>query len=418
VTSPGLERIRTLLGGPRYEKLFAAARRRVEEAGEGARSVALPDLDEAERRALADLLGWDALPEGPGRLDLVRLDATLRESAAGASLQDVLEALGGPLRDRRSERRAERDGRERMWSDARTRVLAAGRPELADWIEGLRSSGALARAARAAGREEPALLEEATLVALLLPAPGRLLPVFAASAAGDPHALDLGAPLGGLVLRAAAAMAGRSAVPTSAPERRRLWREVGIDCDSLSAEVLVLGLRPVGEDRLARQLRESAGDGEPRRVTLRELSRANVEVAPGTPVFVCENPAVVEAAADSVGAPCAALVCVEGVPSTAAMQLLRRLAASGARIHVRADFDWAGLRIAGQVMADTRGAPWRFGSADYCAAVAAGQTGPALVGPSATSPWDERLAPAMAAAGVAVPEERMLAELLADVGAR
>ena len=97
MTGGRAERIRALLGAPVYEKLFAAARGRVEEGGEGARSVSLADLAPAERRAAADLLGWEALPEGTVRLALARLDAALRDSAAGAPLREVLEALGGPL---------------------------------------------------------------------------------------------------------------------------------------------------------------------------------------------------------------------------------------------------------------------------------------------------------------------------------
>jgi len=414
VSGGGSERVRALLGGPAYQKVFAAARRRLEEGGEKARSLALAGLDAAERRALADLLGWEALPEGTVQLDLARLDAALREGAAAASLREVIEAFGGPLRDRPAARRAERDAREAMWAEARSALAGAGRPELAPWLEGLRS-GALARAARAGGRKEAELLSAAVRAALRLPSSGQLLTVFAASAAGDPHALDAGAPLGGLVLRAAAALAGRVHVPTSAPERRRLWREVGIDCDSLSADVLVLGLRPGGQGLLARQLRESAEAGEPRRVTLRELARAELSFAARTPVFVCENPAVVEAAADAIGSRCAALVCVEGVPSTAGLELLRRASVAGARVRVHADFDWAGLRIARQVIAETGGGPWRFSVADYEAAVASGERGPALAGRPASSPWDEGLAASMAREGVAVPEERAIAALVRDV---
>ena len=417
MTASGADRIRVLLGGPLYEKLFAAARRRVEEAGEGARSMTVAGLDASERTALADLLGLGSLPDGSVRLDVERLDAALRESAAGVPLRGVLEALGGPLRDRRSERVSERAERERMWSEAREQLAAAGRAELVEWLEALRASGVLARAARAGGRVQQELLETVVPIALRLPASGELLPVFAASVAGDPHALDPGTSLGALVLRAAAAIAGRRDVPSSAPERRRLWREVGIDCDSLSADVLLLGLRPAGEDRLARHLRESAAAGEPRRVTLRELSRAELTVPPGTPVFVCENPAVVEAAAEALGSSCGALVCVEGVPSTAAVELLRRMGATGARVRVHADFDWAGLRIAGQVIAQTRGEAWRFGATDYAAQAASGRAGPRLNGPPAPSHWDESLAPAMVRTGIAVPEEQVLAALLADLEA-
>ena len=415
MTESGEDRIRALLGGPLYEKLFAAARRRVEEAGEGARSMMVAGLDASERTALADLLGLGSLPDGSVRLDVERLDAALRESAAGVPLRGVLEALGGPLRDRRSERVSERAERERMWSEAREQLAAAGRAELVEWLEALRASGVLARAARAGGRVQQELLETVVPIALRLPASGELLPVFAASVAGDPHALDPGTSLGALVLRAAAAIAGRRDVPSSAPERRRLWRDVGIDCDSLSADVLLLGLRPAGEDRLARHLRESAAAGEPRRVTLRELSRTELTVPPGTPVFVCENPAVVESAADALGARSAPLVCVEGVPSTAAVVLLRHLAAAGAQVRVHADFDWAGLRIAEQVIVETRGEPWRFTAADYAAGIAAGRVGPGLIGTPAASRWDETLARAMGSTGIAVPEEQVLGDLLADL---
>ncbi len=410
----GRERVRSMLGGPAYRKVFAAVRCRVEEGGQGARSLSLAGLDAAERRALADLLGWEVLPEGTVRLDLPQLEVVLQESAAGASLREVLEALGGPLRDRQAARRAERDAREAMWAEARRALGDAGRTELLTWLDGLRS-GALARAARAGRADEATLLSTAVRAALRIPSSGQLLSVFAASAAGDPHALDAGAPLGGLVLRAAAALAGRAQVPTSAPERRRLWREVGIDCDSLSADVLVLGLRPGGKGLLARQLRESAEAGEPRRVTLRELEGAELPFEDARPVLVCENPAVVEAAADVAGGRSAALVCVEGVPSTAALELLRRASAAGARVRVHGDFDWAGLRIAGQVIAETGGEPWRFSAADYEAAVASGAAGPALAGRPAPSPWDERLTVAMAREGVAVPEERVIAALVGDL---
>jgi uncharacterized protein (TIGR02679 family) len=133
-------------------------------------------------------------------------------------------------------------------------------------------------------------------------------------------------------------------------------------------------------------------------------------------VLVCENPAIVAAAADAHRARCAPLVCVEGVPSTAAMELLHGLAACGAEIRARADFDWAGLRIAAQVLAATGGTPWRFGSQQYESAVARGAGAP-LEGRPARSPWDPLLSQAIAARQRAVPEESLLAELLTDLAA-
>jgi uncharacterized protein (TIGR02679 family) len=408
-------RVRALLGGAEYARLFAAARARFEEGGEAARSVTLAELGEDERRALAGLAGWDTVPAGPVRVDLARLDRALRDSAAGASLREVLHVLGGPLRDRRAERRGRREALERMWRAAHQAVDEEERPDLRRWIDGLKASGALARAAQAARREPADLLESALRISFQLPARGELLAVFAARTAGDPHALDAGAPLGGVVLRAAAAIAGLREGPASSSGRRRLWRDVGIDCDSLSADVLVLGLRPDGDGLVARHLRESADAGDPRRVTLRDITRTPLALETGAVVHVCENPAVVEAAADALGPRSAPLVCVEGVPSTAALALLKATAAGGARLRVHADLDWAGLRIAAQVLAEAGGSPWRMSAADYRTALALCGHGPSLGGRRTQAAWDPDLAPAMLEGGRAVLEEQVLEVLLGDL---
>jgi uncharacterized protein (TIGR02679 family) len=408
-------RLRALLGGARLAPLFEAVRRRMEETGGSGRTVTIPGASTEERSAIADLMGWSAVPENPVRVELEELDAALRDSAAAVDLRTAVEALSGPLRDLREERRALRAERERLWDEARAAVAAAGRAEqLEPWLEHLRA-GALARAARACGRGREAVLSDALRVALRLPAGGKLLPVFASEVLGDPHALDAGCALTPLALRAAAAVAGWPEVPPGAAGRRRLWADAGVDCDPLSASVLLHALRPGGTGLLARQLRESAEAGEPRRVTLRELERSDLSLPAGATLHVCENPAVVAAAADALGARSAALVCVEGAPSTAVMQLLRRASARGARLRVRADLDWPGLRIAAQVMALGNAEPWRFSAADYCASVADGRVGPPLDGAPASAPWDPELRPAMARAGVSVPEERVLEALLSDL---
>ncbi len=413
------QRIGRLLGGPGYRKLLAAARRRLEEDGEEARSFTLADLDEAERVAVAGLLGWPQVPAGPWKLSLSDLDAAIAGSAAGVSLLDALTILGGPLGDRRAERAQAGAVVEARWAEARQRLDLAGRADLLPWLDGLRTSGAVARAARGAPGAEASLLGQAIGVALRLPSTGVLLQVVAAEVTGDPHALDAGRPLSPLFLRAAATVAGWPTVPAAAAGRRALLREVGIDRDPLSSDVLVLGLRPAGSARLARHLRESAEDGEPRRITLRELGGANLEVSPGTVVFVCENPAVLAAAASALGRRTAATICLEGVPSTAASQLLQGLHRSGARIRVRADFDWAGLRIAGRIMASTAAQPWRFSLLDYEAALGAGKEGPVLEGPPVPAAWDPGLTEALVRRGRSVPEELLVGALLEDLdGAR
>jgi hypothetical protein len=105
------------------------------------------------------------------------------------------------------------------------------------------------------------------------------------------------------------------------------------------------------------------------------------------------------------------------VPSTAVVELLRRAVVGGCALRVRADLDWAGLRIAAQVMALGRAEPWRFRAPDYETAMQAGRVGPPLQGAPTPSPWDPMLSRMMAQSGVSVPEERLLDALLGDLGA-
>ena len=79
----------------------------------------------------------------------------------------------------------------------------------------------------------------------------------------------------------------------------------------------------------------------------------------GAEVFVCENPTVLEAAADRHGAASRPLVCTFGLPSQAAWELLTGL--GEVRCHVRADGDVVGWRIVNQLRDRLPGAlTWRM----------------------------------------------------------
>jgi hypothetical protein len=83
-------------------------------------------------------------------------------------------------------------------------------------------------------------------------------------------------------------------------------------------------------------------------------------------LFVCENPAVVEAAADELGADCSPLVCTDGIPSLAALELIAGAADLGFPIHVRADLDPTGFVIVDTLRSVAPHAtPWRFDVATY-----------------------------------------------------
>ncbi|MGH4015454.1 MAG: DUF2399 domain-containing protein [Pseudonocardiaceae bacterium] len=123
---------------------------------------------------------------------------------------------------------------------------------------------------------------------------------------------------------------------------------------------------------------------------------------------MCENPAVLRAAASQLSTSSAALVCTEGQPSAACHALL---AARTGHIHWRGDFDWTGLRTTAAAITRYGATPWHMTSEDYLAALETGESEP-LKGPPAASPWAPRLAEEMAAHGRAIMEERLIPLLL------
>jgi uncharacterized protein (TIGR02679 family) len=136
-------------------------------------------------------------------------------------------------------------------------------------------------------------------------------------------------------------------------------------------------------------------------------------------VFACENPAVVSAAADTLGAASLPLVCLQGQPSAAAVALLRHLAARGATVRYHGDFDWGGVAIARTLACHVDWLPWRYDSGAYVAALRRrGDALSVLSGTPQATPWDPRLAEVMRERGVSVEEEMVIDELLSDLDAR
>lgn len=163
---------------------------------------------------------------------------------------------------------------------------------------------------------------------------------------------------------------------------------------------------------LAQWLTSAAAEGIPFRVTLHQLRHSPTHSSPPE-IFVCENPAVLRAAATALGPRCAPLICTEGVPSVACRRLVAHAAQAGAHIHWRNDFDWPGLRMTAAAVDRFGAQPWRMTADDYRRAVS--RTGTLLRGPTAPSPWDPELAVAMAETGNTLMEERLLPQLLVDL---
>ena len=334
-------------------KVLAEARTRTEAGRLGPRGQLELDLTPAERSDVGGMLRapWAA------SADPVPV-AVLRAALArhGVTLEDLLVAVGGPLRDLRAERTAVRTSRsvDRDRGQALLAELAAGRVD-----EAIRERCLVGEASwtdRAEGIEAVIrYLDERTDL------PPIRLGVLAAQLFGDAHALDRSAGLGRAVARFAAGRAATSDRPyldpvSEAASWHAAWASVGVVCDGVSAQVLVLNLPLVGRGPAARLCTVA---GEPVWLTLRTL-RQPFALAEGTPeVFVCENPAIVEAAADLLGDVSRPLVCTFGLPNLAATTLLAALAPS-TKLRVRADGDTVGWSIVERLLKLPGAESWRM----------------------------------------------------------
>ncbi|GAA2216635.1 TIGR02679 family protein [Micromonospora olivasterospora] len=415
-----VERLRRQLGGAETERLFQRLRRRIARGQPLTGTLTLDGPSPDERRAVERVLGR---PPGRGStltVNLDELDRIIRRSGMHPDgLTGAVEALTGSVAVLAEVRAAEAAA----WRAALAPVAALGgvRVELAEWCA---ASGTAALLRRLAGTPPAAARLVTDLVAILaaLPADGEPLARLAARTTGDAHALDAGRALETAARSAIrATWWGDAPLPESAAEQRRmLWYAAGVFLDDLSSTVLAVNLPTVAGCRLHDLAAPAAALGEPVVVTLRQLARGEPRFAART-VHVCENPTVLAAAADRLGPTCPPLVCVGGQPSTAALRLLAGLVQSGARLRYHGDFDWGGLRIANLLHGRVPWQPWRYGTADYLAWVAArtalAGTGGPLGGTPTDAAWDPGLAAAMLTAGVRVEEELVLDDLITDLSA-
>jgi uncharacterized protein (TIGR02679 family) len=415
-TDAKLHRLHRLLGGEPVAWLVGRVRDRMEAGRPLTGTVTLPAATPEQRRAVERLTGRAARSGASLSVSLTEVDRILRDSGAAAGgLAEAITRLTGPLRDRNREQA----DLVAAWDAAFASLDAAvdGREDLARWRRWLDATGVVRRLA-----PQPAqarlLLTQVAAVLRRLPSSGVPIGRLAAECCGDAHALDDGRPVGTLVLSAVRALAGLPfAAEGAAGSRRASWAAVGVHLDELSSLALCLGLPGDTRTALGRTLASCREAGQPAVLTLRQL-RCHNEPLPAARVRICENPVVVAAAADELGAGCQPLVCVGGQPSIAGWRLLELLAAGGAEFGYHGDFDWGGVRIAGAVYHRVNWRPWWYDGQAYEAAVSAAHPLTPLAGlvgePTAT-PWDPELAAAMRHCNVRIEEELTLDALLQDL---
>jgi uncharacterized protein (TIGR02679 family) len=420
---------RAWLDQPELGRLWDAIHERLQRNGIAVRGrLLIPDATHAEREALSLLMGR-VYSDSRVSIALAELDLRLQASAAGRGVADVVAELRGVLVSRPAVRSARTAGQDQVWATAGDAMRTTGLtclPWAAQWLEDTRRSGAVSRL-----RPDRAalVLQQAITVLARLHGPAEEAPAGRRLAAGSrgelaervtgtAHGLDDDTVLARLVLRGLARFSGAE-FPGDARARRELWEAAGVATDQVSSTVLTYGLMPLSDDWPARLLRERSLARAETHLTMRDLRRTEWRLAPGTEIFVCENPRVVEAAMD---AQCQRpLVCTSGNPTTTVLVLLDALAGAGARLAYRGDFDWPGIAIANRIIARYGARPWRMSASDYeeHVRVARDRATPlqSLSGRPTVAEWDQELAPAMESIGLGIQEESILELLVADLAA-
>lgn len=420
--------------------LLDAARRRIERL-EDVRGTVNVMLTDEGLQALNGLIGFRGRPGMPltplVNVRLAELDRGLRASRFGVGLMDVLVADGGPIvtRRQRADAAVERFRAQQM----RIAAAAPAAPAAQQWVADLAGDGPCAARYRRLYADDPQVAERAAIaVARAIAelsertaasaAGGELLAVFAARLTGDPHAFDAGTPAGSLLVAALAERYGEPGEGMRASEARALLlSRAGLDIDDLSSTVLVANLR--GSDHPVLAAMADWGGGWP--LPLSEARRVSFAPANGVPAYVVENPQVfaylVRATQGLPAAARPALVCPAGFPSAAAVRLLDALHAGGYTLAYGGDFDRNGLIIAKWMHDRYPGArAWRMSPDDYARAAAADGDSGTVVAPlsdddrrwllyTPLGPLSET-ARAMAHAGRPAYQERLVAELAADLG--
>ncbi|MBM9624659.1 TIGR02679 family protein [Streptomyces zhihengii] len=414
---------RDWLAGPGLTRLWEAVRKRLEGNGvQATGSVRLTAPSAQERNDLSLLLG-KPITGAAATVGLEALDTRLRASAAGRGLRDIVEELGPPLTDRRAVRAGVTARRDHIWSSLASALGSsplAGQEWTGPWCDLLRRTGV----PRGVTPESAVrTLQQAVQVLTVLLGPEgrgtRGRGDLAAAATGSAHGLDDGTWLARLVQRGISFAHG-TPFPSDAAGRRALWRLVSVTPDEVSSTVLTYGLRPVGGGWREQALRQRADHHAEAHLTARDLHDLQLQLPAGTKIHICENPRVVEAAAD---ANCVhALVCTSGSAATVVLTLLDALAATGSRFAYHGDFDWPGIALANRIIRRYEAQPWRMGADDYEHLVARSHADGIpqlpLEGQPVNADWDPGLAPAMTALGAALHEEITLDLLMADLSRR
>jgi uncharacterized protein (TIGR02679 family) len=383
------------------ERTLLAARDKREKVGAGRDgTLSLAGLGAEEALALDGLL----TPRKPilagqsRRIPLSQLEAALR--AGGIEPRLAYERVGGrPLRDLPAERAAARLTQSQFRAWLTEHPVAVQRPAVAAWLEEAARQGQVHAGMRP-------VIERALRIVAAVPSaePIQRTVLAARLLDADPHGLDVDTPLHRLTVSLLAAAAGLDRDASA----RAIWSAWNVLVDPVSSNVAVLNL-PLSFDvdvgKLPRTIR-----GTHVILTYGQLSANQLRWPPGTTCFSCENPSVLIAAEQALGADCPPLICTGGRPSDAVRLVLSSARDSGASIRHHGDYDSAGVQILRDLECRYGARPWRFDVRSMSDAL--GRLGRIVPDPSPATLED-----AVRQLDSGLPEELLLDELLDDLRA-
>ncbi|MBL1259873.1 MAG: TIGR02679 family protein [Thiotrichaceae bacterium] len=430
------ERLKRLFDRPELTRLIDRLQSRFER-GIDSPTLTLPDPELTERRAIASLLGR---PIGSGRsirINIIDLERVIQRAELAPDLRAAIEQLRGPLKNLADEKATEQQTWQTVFESVAIEIkavevkatdikeTAATQLGINTWLDKLRQEGLLKRLAKGNPDNATTLLQQAMSVIRQLPGQGQTLSTLAANTLGDAHALDSGRPVATLVKRAIQQIDQAANQSKDQEENEReLWASARILVGgAITSTALVLNLPVSGSSFTDNIIHQAAQHGQPLWLTLRQLIRDSAQwQVNGRTIYICENPAVVAAAAERLGTECAPLICTYGQPSAALNHLLKQLQNSGARLMYHGDFDWPGITIANIIMRRFGAKPWHFDAAAYQVSLQENPLGNRhtagkmeLTGKLVNAEWDSALTTAMKAKKIAIPEERVLEFLLASL---
>jgi uncharacterized protein (TIGR02679 family) len=379
--------------------LLAARDKRERRGGTGDARIVLAALGAEEAFALDGLLTprKRILAGSSLRVALSAFEAALREQGFDPLVE--YERVGGrPVRDLAAEREASRRRRADFHASLTGHDVARRHPPVGTWLVEAARQGRI-------HAEMRDLVERALRIVGALPAakPVQRTVLAAELLDGDPHALDVGTALHTLTV---SLLSAAFAIEPSSTSARNVWAAANVLVDPVSSNLAALNLPLLGDGPAARLA--LAASGSHVILTYGQLSAAALEWPAAFACFSCENPSVLIAAEQTLGAGCPPLVCTGGRPSDAVRQLYEAIASAGGVIRHHGDFDEAGVQILRDLQLRYGAQPWRFDvDSLHRHPARRDSTSPALESPTVEKVSGDR----------SLPEELVIGELMDDLRA-